>query len=94
MHVGIIGHWEAWLHGTEVVPYLDLCHGQSHRCAATNAMEGNLLGARQDVVQIVNEQRAPGVDGTVAAFTASWRFSNYTIGLAIKEARRLSRKGQ
>ena len=43
---------------------MDLRRGQSHRYAMTNAMEGNLLGMRWDVVQTVDEQRAPGVDGS------------------------------
>ena len=62
VHVGIIGHREARLHGVKVVLGLDLRRGQSHHCAATNAMQGNLLGAHRDVVQTVDEQRAPGVD--------------------------------
>ena len=56
-------------------------------------MGGNLLGARQDVVQIVNEQRAPGVDGTVAAFTASWRFSNCTVMASNQIGKKIVKKG-
>ena len=41
---------------------LDLCRGQSHHYAMMNAMEGNLLGVHWDVVQTVDEQRAPGID--------------------------------
>ena len=63
MHVGIINHWEAWLYGVEVMAGLDLRHGQSYCCAETNAMEGNLLGSCWDVMQMVDEQRAPGIDG-------------------------------
>ena len=48
----------------EVVPGLDLRRGQSHRYATMNAMEGNLLGVRQDVLQMVDEQRAQRVDGS------------------------------
>ena len=46
MHVEIIGHREAWLHGVEVMHGLDLHRSQSHRYATTNAMKSNLLGAR------------------------------------------------
>ena len=63
MHVKIIGHQEAWLHGAEVMPGLDLHRGQSHRRATVNAMEGDLLDAHRDVMQAVIEKRAPTIDG-------------------------------
>ena len=62
MHVKIIAHWEARLHGVEVVPGLDLCCGQSHRRATTKAVEGDLLGARLDVMQVIDELGTLGVD--------------------------------
>ena len=63
MHVGIIGHREARLHGAKVMPSLDLRHGQGHRCAAVNAMEGDFLDARLNFVHAVVEERSRGVDG-------------------------------
>ena len=44
------------------MPDLDLRHGQGHRHATVNAMEGDLLDARQDVRLEVVEERALGVD--------------------------------
>ena len=43
MHVRVIGHREAWLHGAEIMLGLDLRRGQGHRRAAINAVEGDLL---------------------------------------------------
>ena len=43
MFLRAIAHWEASLHGMELVPGLDLCHSQHHRCTMTNAVEGDLL---------------------------------------------------
>jgi len=37
------------------MPGLDLRCGQGYRCVAADAMEGDLLGARWDVVQAVDE---------------------------------------
>ena len=42
---------------------LDLCRSQGHRLTVVNAMEGNLLDARLDVMQAVDEQKTPGIDG-------------------------------
>ena len=55
MHVGVIGHQEAWLHHVELVPGLDLCRDQGYYCFVVDAMEGDLLGACRDVVQVVDE---------------------------------------
>ena len=63
MHVGVVGHREARLHGTEIVPGLDLRRGQGHRCVVVNVVEGDLLDVRLDIVQAVIEERALGVDG-------------------------------
>ena len=62
VHVRIIGHREAWLHGAKVMPGLDLRHSQGHHRAATNAVKGDLLDACQDIVQTVVEERALGVN--------------------------------
>ena len=63
MHVRVIGHREARLHGAEIMPGLDLCRAQSHRHAAVNAVEGDLLDVHRDVMQAVIEKRAPTIDG-------------------------------
>jgi len=63
MHVGVIGHQEARLHGAKVMPGLDLRQGHGHRRATVNVMEGDLLDARRDIMQAVVEERASGVDG-------------------------------
>ena len=34
-----IAHWETSVHGVELVPSLDLCRGQRHRCTMTNAVD-------------------------------------------------------
>ena len=62
MHVGIVGHREAWLHGVEIMPGMGLCRGQSYHRTTVNVMEADLLDARWDVVQAVIEKRAPSVD--------------------------------
>ena len=55
MHVGVIGHREARFHGVEIMSGLDLRCGQGHCCATADAVEGDLLGVRRDVVQAVDE---------------------------------------
>ena len=63
MHVRVIDHREAQLHGAEIIPDLDLRRGQGHRRATVNAVEGDLLDAHRDIVQAVVEERASGIDG-------------------------------
>ena len=63
VHVRVIGHPKAWLHGAEIMPGLDLRRYQSHCHATVNAVEGNLLNTRWDIMQAVVEERAPGIDG-------------------------------
>ena len=43
VHVRVIGHWEAWFHGADLGPYLDLRCGQGHCYAMTDVVEGDLL---------------------------------------------------
>ena len=59
MHVGIVGHREAWLHGVEIMPGMGLCRGQSYHRTAVNAVEGDLLNARRDepVDALVDDSR-------------------------------------
>ena len=47
----------------ELVHGLNLHHSQRHRCAMTDAMEGDLLDMHRDIMQAVVEERASGVDG-------------------------------
>ena len=42
-------------------------------------MEGDLLDTRQDVVQAIVEEKAWALTAAIAAFAASWRFSNCTV---------------
>ena len=46
----------------ELIPDLDLCHGQCHRCAMTDAMKGDLLDMGRDVVEAGVDEGAPGID--------------------------------
>ena len=57
-----VAHWETSLHGVELVPSLVLCHGQRHRRTMTNAMEGNLLNAGQDVLETNGDGETPSID--------------------------------
>ena len=45
-------------------PYLDLCHGQRHRCTTTDAMKGNLLDTGWDIVEVGVDEGGLGVDGS------------------------------
>ena len=63
MFLRAIAHQEASLHGMELVPSLDLHHGQRHRCAMTNAMEGDLLNTGQNVMEASVDEGAPSVNG-------------------------------
>ena len=57
-----IAHWETSLHGMEFVPSLDLHHGQRHRRTMTNAMEGDLLNADRDILEMSIDRGTPGID--------------------------------
>ena len=63
MLLGTITHREASLHGVEFVPGLDLCRGQRHRRAMTDAMECDLLNVGQNVVEASVDEGAPSIDG-------------------------------
>ena len=58
-----VAHQEVSLHGVELVPSLDLCHGQRHRRAMLDAMEGDLLDAGQNVVEAGVDEGASSNDG-------------------------------
>ena len=60
---GPIAHWETSLHGVELIPGLDLRRGQRHRHAMTNAIEGDLLNAGQNVVEAGIDEGAPSANG-------------------------------
>ena len=57
-----ISHREASLHGMELVPGLDLHHGQRHRCAMTNAVKSDLLDVGQNIMEAGVDEGAPSVD--------------------------------
>ena len=63
MLLGAVAHWEASLHGMELVPCLDLCHGQCHQCTMTNAVEGDLLNVGWDVLEASINKGTPSIDG-------------------------------
>ena len=58
-----IAHWETSLHGVEIIPSLDLRRGQRHRCTMTNAVEGDLLNAGQNIMKASIDEGATGIDG-------------------------------
>ena len=62
MFLRAIAHWETSLHGVELVPGLDLRCGQRHRCAMTNAVEGDLLNAGRDVLEASIDEGAHSVN--------------------------------
>ena len=56
-----VTHWETGLHGMELIPSLDLRHGQRHRCGMMNAVEGDLLV--QDVLETSVDEGTLSIDG-------------------------------
>ena len=62
MLLGDVAHQETNLHGMEIVPDLDLCHGQRHRCATMDAMEGDLLETGWDVMEVSINEGALSID--------------------------------
>ena len=57
-----VAHWEAGLHGVELMPGLDLRHDQRYRCTMMDAMEGDVLNASRNVVEASIDKGAPGID--------------------------------
>ena len=62
MLLGAIAHQETSVHGMELVPGLDQCRGQRHRCATTDAMKGDLLDMGQNVMEAGVDEGALGID--------------------------------
>ena len=62
MLLGAIAHQEASIHSMELVTSLDLCRGQRHRHAMTNAMEGDLPNVDWDVLEMNIDGGTPGID--------------------------------
>ena len=62
MFLQAISHWEASLHGMELIPCLDLRHGQCHRRTMTNAVEGDLLNMGRDVLEASVDEGATSID--------------------------------
>ena len=63
MFIRAVAHWEANLHGVELVPSLDLCRGQRHRRTMTNAVKGDLLNVGRNVMEASINEGTPSVDG-------------------------------
>ena len=62
MILGAVTHREASLHGVELMPGLDLRRGQRHRCAMKDAMEGDLLDADWNVMEVSSDEGALSID--------------------------------
>ena len=62
MFLRAVAHWETSLHGVELVPSLDLCHGQRHRYTMTNAVEGDLPNADRDILETSVDRGTLGND--------------------------------
>ena len=58
-----VAHWEASLHGVELVPSLDLRRDQHHRRTMTNAVKGDLLNAGRNVMEASVNEGTPSIDG-------------------------------
>ena len=58
-----ITRWETSLHGVEFVPSLNLCHGQCHRRAMMNTVEGDLLNTGQNIMETSIDKGAASIDG-------------------------------
>ena len=63
MLLGAIAHWETSLHGVELVPSLDLRHGQRHQRTMMNAMKSDLLDVGRNVMEAGIDEGPPSVDG-------------------------------
>ena len=63
MLFGAIAHREASLHGMELIPGLDLHHGQRYRRAMKNTMEGNFLNVGQNILEASIDVGTPSIDG-------------------------------
>ena len=57
-----VAHWETYFHGVKLVPSLDLCRNQHHRCTMTNTMVGDLPNVDWDVLEMSVDGRTPGID--------------------------------
>ena len=62
MFLRAIAHWEASLHGVELVPSLDLRRGQRQRRTMTNAVKDDLLNVGQNVMEASVNEGTPSVD--------------------------------
>ena len=62
MFLRVVAHWEASLHGMDLVPSLDLRRGQRHRRTMTNTVKGNLLNVGQNVMEASVNKGTPSID--------------------------------
>ena len=58
-----IAHQKASLHGVELIPGLDLRHGQRNRRTMTNTVEGDLLNVGQNVLEASVDEGTLSIDG-------------------------------
>ena len=58
-----VAHRETSLHGMELVPDLNLHRSQPHRCAMTDAMEGDLLDMGWDIMEAGIDKGSLSIDG-------------------------------
>ena len=63
MFLKAVAHWEASLHGVELVPSLDLRRGQHHHRTMTSAVKGNLLNVGQNIMEASINEGTPSIDG-------------------------------
>ena len=56
-----IVHWKTSLHGVELIPSLDLCRSQRHRCTTTNTVEGDLLNVGRNIIEASIDEGTPGI---------------------------------
>ena len=63
MFLRAVTHWETSLHGMELVPSLDLCHGQRHRRTMMNIVESDLPNADRDVLETSVNRGTSHIDG-------------------------------
>ena len=62
MFLRTIAHWEASLHGVELIPSMDLRRGQCHRRTMTNGVKGDLLNVGRNVMEASINEGTPSVD--------------------------------
>ena len=62
MFLRAIAHWEASLHGVELMPSLDLRRSQRHHRTMTNTVEGDLPNTGRNIVETSIDKGAAGIN--------------------------------